>query len=157
VEAGAKVNEVTDYSDTGGLDARDGVVYGVEFGLVVAEIENRGNAAGERGKHREIDHAGAAAGDDVAVFERVAVDDHGQRHAGVRGAETVHGGDELRGAFIGGVLISHDEEERFGRRFGGAQTGGEDEENDEGEAAHDDRTVGPACGGQQARRGRFPV
>ena len=66
--AGGAVDEIADDGDAGGLDARDRVVDGVEFRLVVAEIENRGNAAGERGKKRKIDRAGAAAGDDVAVF-----------------------------------------------------------------------------------------
>jgi len=114
--ARCSVNQVTNDGDAGGLNARDGVINGVEFWLVVTEIENRGNAAGERREKRKIDRPSATAGDDVAVFEGVAIDEDSEGHAGMRRAELVDAGDQLRRAFVGGVLIAHDQHE--GLRFG---------------------------------------
>ena len=122
--AGGAVDEIGDDAHAGRLDAFYGLGDVVEFGLVVADVEDRGRALREGGEHREIDFAVAAARDEVAVFERVAVEQHGERERGVLFFQPVHEGHELRRAFVGGVLVAHEHDHGFRARGGRAQ--GED-------------------------------
>ena len=110
--------------DAGRLDFRDGLGDRVEFGLVVAEVHDRGDARSEGGEQRKLHGAGAAFGDGVAEFERVAVDQHGDGHAEIFGAEAVDVREELRGAVVGRMQIARDEHDGVGGGRGGAAENG---------------------------------
>ena len=116
-----RVEEIAGKDDGAGrLDFRDGLGDGVEFGFVVAEVHDGGDARSEGGEQRKLHGAGAAFGDGVTKFERVTIDQHGDGHAGIFGAEAVDVREELRGAVVGRVQIARDEHDGVGGGRGGA-------------------------------------
>jgi hypothetical protein len=112
--AGGAVGDVAEHGDAGRPQACDGFREVIKLRLVVADVDDGRGAAGEGGEHREVHRARAAAGDDVAVFERVAVEQDGQRQAGVLGLEAVDRRDHLRRALIGRVLVAGDDQQGLG-------------------------------------------
>ena len=125
--AGGRVEDIAgEDDDAGSLDFPDGLGDGVEFGFVVAEVHDGGDARSESGEQRKLHGAGAAFGDGVAEFERVAVDQHGDGYAGIFGAEAVDVREELRGAIVGRVQIARDDDDGVGGGRGGAAENGGD-------------------------------
>ena len=136
--------------------AGDELGEGLEVALVVAEVEHDGKATRERGEDGEVDRTAAALADDVAVLERVAVDEKRHRQLGMGRTQEVDVRDELRGAFVGGVLVANDEQQGLGgagrreeethgqRRAGTATKEDEEEVNHEGTRIHTngDESVG---------------
>ena len=147
--AGRGIAEVAaDHGEARGLEALNGFGHVMELRLVVAEIDHGRGALREGSEHREIDRARRPPRDDVAVLERVAVDQHRQRHARMLAFEPIDPSDELGGALIRRMLIAHDDDDRLGRCVSGRHETGEDEDKgQQGETHAQGKTV---CGSDRS-------
>ena len=147
---GRAVDDVADDLHAGRLHAPDGFLEVVEFRLVVAQVENGWRADDERLEHRKVHRPTATAGDDVAVFEGVSIEQDGERQSGILRLQPVHRRDKLRGALVGGVLVAGNQQQRLGPGRRGAHRRDRTQQNQKNrgqapEGFHACKIAGPAA------------